>query len=116
MLPSYFDYMASTPLDPEVLAKMTECLHSNESFGNPSSQSHRFGWQAAQLIEAARWQVADLICADPREIVWTSGATEAINLALKGAALFYQRKGKHIITMRTEHAAVLNTCHYLESL
>jgi cysteine desulfurase len=116
MIPKYLDYMASTPLDPRVLARMTECLSSGEHFGNPSSQNHRFGWQAAGLIEAARQQVAGLIHADSREIVWTSGATEAINLALKGAALFYQRKGKHIITLRSEHKAVLNTCAYLENL
>lgn len=113
---SYFDYMASTPLDPAVQASMIECLQSAETYGNPSAQSHRFGWLAAELIETARAQVADLIHADPREIVWTAGATEANNLALKGAALFYQRKGKHIITMRTEHASVLNTCAYLENL
>lgn len=108
--------MASTPIDSRVLLAMTQCLNSAEHFGNPSSQTHRLGWQAAELIEAARGQVADLIQADPREIVWTSGATEADNLALKGAALFYQRKGKHIITLSTEHKAVLNSCAYLESL
>jgi cysteine desulfurase len=113
--PVYLDYMASTPLDPKVLARMTDCLSSTTDFGNPSSQNHRFGWQAGELIKAARRQVAALINADPREILWTSGATEAINLALKGAAQFYQRKGKHIITSRTEHKAVLNTCAYLEN-
>lgn len=116
MATHYLDYMASTPIDPGVLASMIECLQSPESYGNPSAQSHRFGWQAAELIETARAQVAGLIQADPREIIWTSGATEANNLALKGAALFYQRKGKHIITMRTEHASVLSTCAYLENL
>ncbi len=110
----YLDYMASTPIDPRVLDKMVQCLNSPFCFGNPASQSHPFGWQAAELIEAARQQVAELIQADSREIVWTSGATEAVNLALKGAANFYQRKGKHIITMLNEHKAVLNTCHYLE--
>jgi len=111
----YLDYMASKPLDPQVLKVMSECLNSSEHFGNSSSQ-HYFGWQAADLIEAARSQVASLINADPREIIWTSGATEANNLALKGAALFYQRKGKHIITMKTEHQSVLNVCAYLETL
>ena len=112
--PSYFDYMASTPLDPHVRQKMVECLSSSTGLGNPSSQSHRYGWQATELIETARQQVADLIGADPREIVWTSGASEANNLAIKGAADFYQRKGKHIITMSSEHKSVLNTCQYLE--
>lgn len=112
---SYLDYMASTPIDPAVLAAMQESLTSNELFGNPSSQNHRFGWLAADRIEQARRQVAELISADPREIIWTSGATEAVNLALKGAAHFYQRKGKHIIALRTEHAAVLQTCAYLEN-
>ncbi len=112
---SYLDYMASTPFDPEVLAAMYECMNSEELFGNPSSQNHRFGWLAADRIENARKQVSNLISADPREIIWTSGATEAINLALKGAAFFYQRKGKHLIVLRTEHAAVLQTCVYLES-
>ncbi len=110
----YFDYLASTPLDPRVLARVVECLASQEHFGNASSQNHRYGWQAAELIEIARQQVADLINADSREIVWTSGATEANNLAIKGVAGFYQRKGKHIITMRTEHASVLHSCAHLE--
>lgn len=114
-LPLYFDYMASTPLDPQVAAKMTECLQSPLYEGNPSSQHHFYGWQAAELIEAARQQVADLIHADSREIVWTSGATEANNLAIKGAAEFYHRKGRHIITMSTEHKSVLNTCKNLEA-
>jgi cysteine desulfurase len=112
----YLDYMASTPLDPQVWQVMTDCLGSAEHFGNPASQSHRFGWQASESIESARQQVADLIQAQAREIVWTSGATEAVNLALKGAAFFYQRKGRHLITLRTEHKAVLNTCAYLESM
>ena len=111
----YLDYMASTPLDPRVAAEMTHCLNSPELFANPSSQNHRYGWQAHEWIEKARGQVADLIQADPREIIWTSGATEADNLALKGAALFYQRQGKHIITLSTEHKAVLNTCRHLET-
>lgn len=112
----YLDYMATTPLDPRVSAAMIECLNSPEYFGNPSSRSHRLGWQAAELIEIARQQVADLLNADPREIVWTSGATEANNLALKGAASFYQRKGKHIVTLKSEHKSVLHPCAYLESL
>lgn len=115
-LPIYLDYMATTPLDPRVLRQITDCLGSADSLGNASSQNHCFGSRAAALIEAARQSVADLIHANPREMVWVSGATEADNLALKGAALFYQRKGRHIITMQTEHKAVLNTCAYLESI
>lgn len=114
-LPIYLDYMASTPLDPRVLAKINECLTSPLYLGNASSQHHLYGWQAAELIENARQQVADSIHADAREIIWTSGATEANNLALKGAAEFYRRKGQHIITMASEHKSVLNTCKYLES-
>lgn len=112
----YLDYMATTPIDPEVSHGMMSCLNSPENFGNSSSQNHHFGLRAASLIEYAREQTASLINADPAEIIWTSGATEADNLALKGAALFYQRKGKHIITMASEHKAVLNTCAYLENL
>lgn len=108
----YLDYMASTPMDPRVIAKMNECFAAG--FGNPASR-HRFGTEALEWIETARAQVAALLHADPREIVWTSGATEAVNLALKGAAFFYQRKGKHLITLTTEHKAVLNTCAYLET-
>jgi cysteine desulfurase len=110
----YLDNMSTTPLDPRVAEVMISCLKSPELFGNPSSQTHRYGWQAAEAIEKARWQVADLIHAQAKEIVWTSGATEAINLAIKGAALFYQRKGKHIVTLQTEHKAVLNTIASLE--
>lgn len=108
----YFDYAATTPLDPQVLAGMTECLQ--KEFGNPASRSHAYGWRAEAMIDGARKQVADLIHADPREIVFTSGATESNNLAIKGAAHFYQRKGKHIITCKTEHKAVLDTCRQLE--
>jgi len=110
--PLYFDYAATTPLDPRVLEKMITCL--KEDFGNPASRTHRYGWEAEALVETAREQVAALINADPREIVWTSGATESDNLAIKGAAQFYQRKGKHIITSKIEHKAVLDTCRQLE--
>ncbi len=114
-LPIYMDYMATTPVDPAVAKVLSECLQQKGCFGNPASQSHRYGWAASERVRIAEEQVADLIHADSREIVWTSGATESDNLAIKGAALFYQRKGKHIITMRTEHKAVLDTCVYLES-
>ncbi len=113
--PIYLDYMSTTPVDPQVAAKMRDCLEMEGCFGNPASQSHRYGWDAMELVQQARQQVADLINADPREIIWTSGATESDNLAIQGAALFYQRKGKHIITMSTEHKAVLDTCHYLST-
>ncbi len=113
-LPIYLDYAATTPVDPRVAKKMQECLILDGAFGNPASNVHSFGWQAAELVERARHQVADLIHADSREIVWTSGATEADNLALKGAAHFYQRKGKHIITSKIEHKAVLDSCRQLE--
>lgn len=110
--PLYFDYAATTPLDPCVIEKMLSCLQDN--YGNPASRSHQYGWTAETLVETARQQVADLINADPREIVWTSGATESNNLAIKGAATFYERKGKHIITSKIEHKAVLDTCRQLE--
>jgi len=110
--PIYFDYAATTPLDPRVIKAMTACMESD--FGNPASRSHAFGWKAQELVENARQQVADLIEADPREIVWTSGATESNNLAIKGAAHFYQQKGKHIITSQIEHKAVLDTARQLE--
>lgn len=113
-LPIYLDYSATTPVDPKVAEKMIQCLTLEGNFGNPASRSHLFGWQAEEAIENARRQVADLIHADPREIVWTSGATESDNLAIKGAALFYQKKGRHIITSRIEHKAVLDTCRQLE--
>jgi len=110
--PIYMDYSATNPCDPRVVDKMVPWLY--EHFGNPASRSHAWGWEAERAVENAREQVADLIGADPREIVWTSGATESDNLALKGAAHFYQGKGKHIITVKTEHKAVLDTCRHLE--
>ncbi len=112
--PIYFDYLATTPADPRVVEKMMHCLSMEGNFGNPASRSHVFGWKAEEAVENARRQVADLIHADPREIVWTSGATESDNLAIKGVAHFYQGKGKHIITTRIEHKAVLDTCRQLE--
>lgn len=113
-VPIYLDYSATTPVDERVAKKMMECLTNQGNFGNPASRSHPFGWQAEKAVEEARKQVADLIGADPREIVWTSGATESDNLAIKGAAVFNQKKGKHIITVKTEHKAVLDTCRQLE--
>jgi cysteine desulfurase len=112
--PIYFDYLATTPVDPRVVEKMVRCLSMDGNFGNPASRSHLFGWKAEEAVENARRQVADLINADPREIVWTSGATESDNLAIKGVAHFYQEKGKHIVTSRIEHKAVLDTCRHLE--
>lgn len=113
-LPIYLDYAATTPVDPRVAEKMMQYLTMDGEFGNPASRSHRFGWQAEEAIEVARSQIADLINADPREIVFTSGATESNNLAIKGAAQFYHKKGKHLITLRTEHKAVLDTMRALE--
>ncbi len=113
-LPIYLDYSATTPIDQRVAAKMAECLTIEGNFGNPASRSHEFGWSAEKAVDHARQQVADLINADPREIVWTSGATESDNLAIKGAAHFYRKKGNHIITLKTEHKAVLDTCRQLE--
>ena len=110
--PIYMDYGATTPCDPRVVDAMIPWLR--EHFGNPASRSHAWGWEAEAAVENARVQVADLIGADPREIVWTSGATESINLALKGAAQFYKGKGKHLITLKTEHKAVLDTMRELE--
>ncbi|KQX87236.1 IscS subfamily cysteine desulfurase [Variovorax sp. Root473] len=110
--PIYLDYGATTPADPRVVDAMIPWLR--EHFGNPASRSHAWGWEAEEAVEKARGQVADLINADPREIVWTSGATESINLALKGAAQFYKGKGKHLITLKTEHKAVLDTMRELE--
>lgn len=112
--PIYLDYSATTPVDPRVAEKMAQCLTLEANFGNPASRSHMFGWKAEEAVETARKQVADLINADPREIVWTSGATEADNLAIKGAAHFYNKKGKHIITSKIEHKAVLDSCRQLE--
>ena len=110
--PIYMDYGATTPCDPRVVDAMVPWL--SEHFGNPASRSHAWGWEAEAAVEKARVQVAELIGADPREIVWTSGATESINLALKGAANFYKTRGKHIVTVRTEHKAVLDTVRELE--
>ncbi len=110
--PIYMDYGATTPVDPRVVSAMVPWL--NEHFGNPASRSHAWGWEAEAAVEKAREEVAALIHADPREIVWTSGATESINLAIKGAAHFYKTRGKHIITLKTEHKAVLDTCRELE--
>ncbi len=108
----YLDYAATTPLDPSVIKAMTDSMVND--YGNPASRSHRFGWNAEKAVEDAREQVASLIHADPREIIWTSGATESDNLAIKGVAHFYRRKGNHIITAKTEHKAVLDTCRQLE--
>jgi len=113
-LPIYLDYASTTPVDPAVADQMVEFLTPSGHFGNPASRSHMFGWQAEAAVEDARKDVADLIGADPREIVWTSGATEANNLAIKGCAHFNTRKGKHIITSKIEHKAVLDTCRQLE--
>ncbi|MFS6536584.1 IscS subfamily cysteine desulfurase [Idiomarina loihiensis] len=113
-LPLYFDYAATTPVDPVVAEKMMGCLTQDGLFGNPASRSHKYGWQAEEAVDIARNQVADLINADAREIVFTSGATESDNLAIKGAAQYYSDKGKHVITLKTEHKAVLDTCAQLE--
>eukprot|EP01155_Anaeramoeba_flamelloides_P052365 Anaeramoba_flamelloidesc42729_g1_i6.p3 GENE.c42729_g1_i6~~c42729_g1_i6.p3 ORF type:complete len:224 (-),score=34.32 c42729_g1_i6:14-685(-) len=113
-LPIYLDYAATTPVDPRVAEKMVQCLTPDGNFGNPASRSHLFGWKAEEAVETARRQVADLMGADPREIVWTSGATESDNLAIKGVARFYSKKGKHIITSKIEHKAVLDPCRQLE--
>lgn len=113
-LPIYLDYSATTPVDPRVAEKMMACLTPDGNFGNPASRSHLFGWRAEEAVEHARRQVADLVGADPREIVWTSGATESDNLAIKGAAHFYSSKGKHLVTSKIEHKAVLDTCRQLE--
>ena len=113
-LPIFLDYSATTPVDPRVAKLMCDCLTQEGNFGNPASRSHVYGWQAEEAVENARRQVADLINADPREIVWTSGATESDNLAIKGVAHFYHKKGKHIITSKIEHKAVLDTCRQLE--
>lgn len=112
--PIYLDYAATTPVDPRVAEKMMQYLTLDGIFGNPASRSHKFGWQAEEAVDIARNDIAALVGADHREIVFTSGATESDNLAIKGAANFYQKKGKHIITCKTEHKAVLDTCRQLE--
>lgn len=113
-LPIYMDYSATTPVDPRVAEKMCSYLTPDGSFGNPASRSHSFGWEAEDAVDEARLQVAELVNADPKEIVWTSGATESDNLAIKGVAHFYRKRGTHIVTSRTEHKAVLDTCRQLE--
>ncbi len=110
--PVYLDYSATTPVDPRVVDAMIPFLR--EDFGNPASRSHAYGWKAEEAVEAARGHVADLVQCDPKEIIWTSGATESINLAVKGAAHFYKEKRRHLITVRTEHKATLDTCRELE--
>lgn len=114
-LPVYLDYFATTPVDPRVAARMMECLTLEGNFGNPASRSHVYGWRAEEAVEHARREVADLLRADPREIVWTSGATESDNLAIKGVAHFHRRKGRHLVTSLIEHKAVLDSCRQLES-
>jgi cysteine desulfurase len=111
-LPIYLDYSATTPVDPRVVDKMVPFLR--EQFGNPASRSHAYGWEAEKAVEEAREQVAKLVNADPREIIWTSGATESSNLAIKGAAHFYKDKGRHLVTVKTEHKATLDTMRELE--
>jgi len=112
--PIYLDYSATTPVDPRVAEAMVHCLTMEGNFGNPASRSHAYGWQAEEAAEEARGHVAALVNADPREIVWTSGATESNNLAIKGVAGFYGNKGKHILTSKIEHKAVLDACRQLE--
>jgi cysteine desulfurase len=114
LTPTYMDYSATTPVDFRVAKKMANYLTIEGDFGNAASRSHYYGWQAEKAVDEARFQVASLVGADPREIVWTSGATESDNLAIKGIANFYHKRGKHIITMKTEHKAVLDTCRQLE--
>ncbi len=114
LTPTYMDYSATTPVDFRVAKKMANYLTIEGDFGNAASRSHYYGWQAEKAVDEARSQVASLVGADPREIVWTSGATESDNLAIKGIANFYHKRGKHIITMKTEHKAVLDTCRQLE--
>jgi len=112
--PIYLDYSSTTPVDPRVAEAMMNCLRVEGNFGNPASRSHFYGWQAEEAVEDARGHVAALVNADPREIVWTSGATESNNLAIKGVAGFYKSKGKHIVTSKIEHKAVLDACRQLE--
>ena len=113
-VPIYLDYSSTTPVDPRVVEVMTHCLTAEGNFGNPASRSHIFGWKAEEAVEKARQQVADLINADTREIVWTSGATESNNLAIKGIVHFNHKRGKHMITSKIEHKAVLDACRQLE--
>lgn len=113
-LPIYLDYSSTTPVDPRVADLMKECLSLEGNFGNPASRSHKFGWVAEEAVDIARNNIAELVNADPREIVFTSGATESNNLAIKGAANFYSKRGKHVITLKTEHKAVLDTTRQLE--
>jgi len=112
--PIYMDYAATTPMDPRVAEKLNQFLTPDGEFGNPASRSHVYGWHAEEAVETARKQVADLLNANPKEIVWTSGATESDNLAIKGVAHFHVKKGKHIVTSKTEHKAVLDSCRQLE--
>jgi len=112
--PIYLDYASTTPIDKRVVEKMLEYMTTDGMYGNPASRSHSFGWDADEAVSKSRQYIADLINADPREIVWTSGATESDNLAIKGAAHFYKKKGKHVITIKTEHKAVLDACRQLE--
>ncbi|PCD00874.1 IscS subfamily cysteine desulfurase [Halopseudomonas pelagia] len=114
MQPIYLDYAATTPVDPKVAEKMLACLTLDGNFANPASRSHVYGWRAEEAVENARRQVADLVGADPREIIWTSGATESDNLAIKGVAHARAARGRHIITSQIEHKAVLDSCHQLE--
>ncbi len=114
-IPIYLDYSATTPVDDRVAKKMADCLTKEGTFGNPASRSHPYGWDSEKLIDEARTNVAKLLGADKREIIWTSGATESDNLAIKGAAYFYKEKGNHLITLSTEHKAVLDTMRFLES-
>jgi cysteine desulfurase len=114
-IPIYLDYSATTPVDERVAKKMAECLTKEGTFGNPASRSHPYGWDSEKLIDEARINVANLLGADKREIIWTSGATESDNLAIKGAANFYKERGNHLITLTTEHKAVLDTMRFLES-
>ena len=113
-IPIYMDYSATTPVDERVAEKMMTYLTRQGKFGNPASRSHAFGWQAEEAVEQARVEVAKLVNADPREIIWTSGATESDNLAIKGVAHFYHKNGRHIVTLKTEHKAVLDSCRQLE--
>ena len=113
-LPIYMDYSATTPVDPRVAERLCACLTPDGIFGNPASRSHAFGWAAEEAVEEARRQVAELVNADPRELAWTSGATESDNLAIKGATHFYAPRGRHLVTVKTEHKTVLDTCRQLE--